>query len=67
MLEDQDVIFVDFDDLFDPSLFEEQMSTKFDDEHLLKLLGDSLDEKPDQEYVCISSILILTSRIILPF
>ncbi len=50
MLEDQDVIFVDFDDLFDPSLFEEQMSTKFDDdEHLLKLLGDSSDEKPDQE------------------
>lgn len=49
MLEDQDVIFVDFDDLFDPKLFEEQMSAHLDDEHLLKLLGEAEQEENNQQ------------------
>lgn len=49
MLEDRDVIFVDFDDLFDPHLFQEQMIANMDEEHLLKLLGEDGEESKANE------------------
>ncbi len=48
MTEDQDIIFVDFDDLFDPNIFEEQMNVKILDDQLISI-DHEFDEKNDHD------------------